>query len=91
MIQYYNITATALSEKVSAGEWVSVVGTGIDRVETANGITYAYGVVSAEGAIEVYNINGAVVARGNDSIDLRGLNGGVYIVRNGNQVRKVVR
>lgn len=91
MIQYYNITATALSEKVSAGEWVSVVGTGIDRVETANGITYAYGVVSAEGAIEVYNINGAVVARGNDTIDLRGLNGGVYIVRNGNQVRKVVR
>ena len=65
--------------------------TALDRVETTNGITYAYGVVSAEGAIEVYNINGVVVARGNDNIDLRGLNGGVYIVRNGNQVRKVVR
>lgn len=65
--------------------------TALDRIETANGIAYAYGVVSAEGAIEVYNINGVVVARGNDNIDLRALNAGVYIVRNGNQVRKVVR
>ena len=65
--------------------------TGLDRVEMANGIGYAYGVVSAEGAIEVYNVNGAVVARGNDTIDLRGLGRGVYIIRNGNQVRKVVR
>lgn len=91
MIQYYNITATDLNTQVSTGEWLSVVGTGLDRVESINGIGYAYGVVSAEGAIEVYNLNGAVVARGNDNIDLRGLNRGVYIVRNGNQVRKVVR
>lgn len=91
MIQYYNITATELNTQVSTGEWVAVVGTGLDRVESINGIGYAYGVVSAKGAIEVYNLNGAVVARGNDNIDLRGLNHGVYIVRNGNQVRKVVR
>ena len=91
MIQYYNITATELNTQVSTGEWVAVVGTGLDRVESINGIGYAYGVVSAEGTIEVYNLNGAVVARGNDNIDLRGLNRGVYIVRNGNQVRKVVR
>ena len=65
--------------------------TGVNRVEMANGIGYAYGVVSAEGAIEVYNVNGAVVARGNDNVDLRGLGRGVYIIRNGNQVRKVVR
>ena len=91
MIQYYNITATELNTQVSTGEWVAVVGTGLDRVESINGIGYAYGVVSAEGTIEVYNLNGAVVARGNDNIDLRSLNRGVYIVRNGNQVRKVVR
>ena len=65
--------------------------TGVNRVELAEGIGYAYGVVSAEGAIEVYNVNGAVVARGNDNVDLRGLGRGVYIIRNGNQVRKVVR
>ena len=65
--------------------------TALDRVEVANGIGYAYGVVSAEGAIEVYNVNGAVVARGNNNVDLRGLGRGVYIIRTGNQVRKVVR
>ena len=65
--------------------------TALDRVEAANGIGYAYGVVSAEGAIEVYNVNGAVVARGNNNVDLRGLGRGVYIIRTGNQVRKVVR
>ena len=75
---------------MEAGEW-RAIPSALDRVELANGIGYAYGVVSAEGAIEVYNVNGAVVARGNDTIDLRGLGRGVYIIRNGNQVRKVVR
>ena len=75
---------------INDGAWVAVP-TALNRVELADGIGYAYGVVSAEGAIEVYNVNGAVVARGNDTIDLRGLGRGVYIIRNGNQVRKVVR
>ena len=74
----------------NAGEW-RAIPSALDRVELAGGIGYAYGVVSAEGAIEVYNVNGAVVARGNDNVDLRGLGRGVYIIRNGNQVRKVVR
>ena len=77
---------------MEAGTWDLITNaTGVNRVEMAGGIGYAYGVVSAEGAIEVYNVNGAVVARGNDTIDLRGLGRGVYIIRNGNQVRKVVR
>ena len=63
----------------------------IEAVEVANGIAYANGVVTAEGAIEVYDMSGVVVARGNDSADLRALNGGIYIVRNGENVRKVVR
>ena len=66
------------------------IGTGVEGV-TTDTFSYANGVVTAEGAIEVYNVGGAIVARGNDSVDLRGLNAGVYIVRNGNQVRKVVR
>ena len=67
------------------------ISTGIESVVAADGIRYAYGVVEAEGAIEVYNVNGTVVARGNDNVDLAGLGRGVYIIRNGNQVRKVVR
>ena len=90
------ITVFVIKNVNGEGEWVTIdlsqeVPTALDRVELAGGIGYAYGVVSAEGAIEVYNVNGAVVARGNDTIDLRGLGRGVYIIRNGNQVRKVVR
>ena len=65
--------------------------TGIEAVEAQGGIVYAGGVVSAEGAIYVYNLSGAVVACGDDNVDLRGLNSGVYVVRNGNNVLKVVR
>ena len=76
----------------STGEWGKIENpTGIEGVEATNGIAYANGIVAAEGAIEVYNVNGMVVARGNESLDLRNLNAGVYIVRNGNNVRKVVR
>ena len=75
---------------VAGDQWIDI-STSIDGVEVAGGIAYANGVVTAEGAIEVYNVGGAIVARGNDNVDLRALNAGVYIVRNGNQVRKVVR
>ncbi len=75
---------------VAGDNWIDI-STSIDGVEVAGGIAYANGVVTAEGAIEVYNVGGAIVARGNDNVDLRALNAGVYIVRNGNQVRKVVR
>ena len=88
VIWYDGVSSKTYS--IAEKAWMAV-GTGVNRVELADGIGYAYGVVSAEGAIEVYNVNGAVVARGNDNVDLRGLGRGVYIIRNGNQVRKVVR
>lgn len=82
---YYTLSSA------EAGEWETSVPTAIENIEVADGIRYACGVVEAEGAIEVYSVNGAVVACGNDIVDLRGLAAGIYIVRNGNQVRKVVR
>lgn len=72
------------------GTWINLP-TGIEAVEAADGIVYAGNVVVAEGAIEVYNMSGAVVAYGEDALDLRGLNAGIYVVRNGNNVLKVVR
>ena len=77
----------------STGEWQEVddsIATGIENV-VANGVVYTNNTVVADGAIEVYNINGVIVARGNNSVDLHNLNNGIYIVRNGEQVRKVVR
>ena len=67
------------------------VATGVEVVENANGIVYANNVVYAEGAIEVYNLSGAVVAYGENRVDLNALVGGVYVVRCGNDVMKVVR
>ena len=67
------------------------VATGVEVVENANGIVYANNVVYAEGAIEVYNLSGAVVAYGENRVDLNALAGGVYVVRCGNDVMKVVR
>ncbi len=83
-------TGEAPVYSIDDAAWTAVA-TGIEGVVAANGIAYANGIVAAEGAIEVYNVNGMVVARGNESLDLRNLNAGVYIVRNGNNVRKVVR
>ena len=71
------------------GNWISLP-TGLEAVE-ADGMVYAGNVVSAEGAIEVYNLSGAVVAYGENRVDLNGLAGGVYVVRCGNDVMKVVR
>lgn len=72
------------------GRWIELPSA-IEAVETEGGIVYAGNVVRAEGAIYVYNLSGAVVAYGEDNVDLGGLNAGVYVVRNGNNVLKVVR
>lgn len=67
------------------------IGTGIEGVTAENGIAYKNGIVTAEGTIVVYNMSGAVVARGENEVDLNGMNGGVYIVRCNDNVSKVVR
>ena len=67
------------------------IGTGIEGVTAENGIAYKNGIVTAEGSIVVFNMSGAIVARGENEVDLNGMNGGVYIVRCGNAVSKVVR
>ena len=67
------------------------IGTGIEGVTVENGIAYKNGIVTAEGSIVVFNMSGAIVARGENEFDLNGMNVGVYIVRCGNAVSKVVR
>ena len=67
------------------------IGTGIEGVTVENGIAYKNGIVTAEGTIVVYNMSGAVVARGENEVDLNGMNGGVYIVRCNDNVSKVIR
>lgn len=47
-------------------------------------------VANPENLTEVYDISGVQVARG-DNVDLQSLTPGVYIVRNGSQVSKIIR
>lgn len=64
--------------------------TSVDKVTASNNISFAGNVVSAEGQIVVYNIMGAVVAQGIDNVDMNHKDGGVYIVRCGNEVKKIM-
>ena len=53
--------------------------------------TYAHGVITSDGIIEVYNINGILVARKKNQVNMAELNSGIYLVRCGNKTMKIVR
>ena len=90
----YNITANRdyyfrIDENsVTELDVVSVVENVVDG---KNAITVSGNVASFPGMIEVYNINGQVVANGKDTISLQHLSRGIYIVqgRNGSNVSTI--
>ncbi len=55
----------------------------------ANDIIVNGSLVSAPGHIEVYNVQGVLVATGTDSVDLGGMARGIYIARTANASAKV--
>ncbi len=67
------------------------VVSGIESVAGANDgdITVSGSIVSAAGAIEIYNSCGIRVATGHDSIDLSGLASGIYIARTATSAVKI--
>ena len=69
------------------------IGTGINGVEAVKSLLYDGRQVVAAGndAIEVYNLAGARVAARRGSVDLTDLASGVYVVRCGSEVMKVVK
>lgn len=88
--ELYYADNTYRTYNVATDSWI-VLDTSVEIVEAAGGIVYANGVITTDGAIEVYDMSGVVVARGNDCVDIRALNGGIYVVCCGDNVRKVVR
>lgn len=88
-VKYYD-GKSSTTYNLTTDEW-QAVGTSVERVEWGADIDYTNGEVHADGAIEVYSTGGVLVARGQDCVVLRDLNRGVYIVRCGDKVRKVVR
>ena len=53
--------------------------------------TYAHGVITCDGMIEVYNINGVLVAYKKNQVNINELNNGIYFVRCGNKTMKILR
>lgn len=75
---------------LAMGVWKDIA-TCINDVDVVNAITYTHGIVTATGVIEVFDMSGSMVARANNYLNISGLNSGIYIVRCGENVRKVVR
>lgn len=76
-LNYYSITRSRATE--------------IATIEAQQTITYNGSVVTADGIIEVYNMQGHLVRATRNSVDVTPLERGIYIVRCGNAVRKIVR
>lgn len=64
--------------------------TGVEAVQAETPISFKNKEVIAAGKIEVYNLVGVLVSEGVDSVSLAGKTQGIYIVRCGNNVMKIV-
>lgn len=65
--------------------------TGIDATKAAPTITYKDFCIEADGTIEVYNMQGMLVYRSNNTVDMRKAQQGIYIARSGSEVIKIKR
>ena len=67
------------------------IASGIANVTEGNALIVQGNVATAAGTIQVYDIQGKVVAEGFQRIDMSHLNSGVYVVKAGNTSRKVIK
>lgn len=65
--------------------------TGIDATKAAPALTYKNYRIEANGTIDVYNMQGMLVYRGNNLIDMSTAPKGIYIAKCGNEVAKIKR
>lgn len=72
---------------------VREIASGVDEIVSKedNAISIVGNRIAANGEIVVYNVNGQIVMRGNDSLDLKNLLHGMYIIRTSKSVAKIVR
>lgn len=67
------------------------IASGIANITEGSALIVKGDVATAAGTIQVYDIQGKVVAEGFQRIDLSQLGQGVYVVKSGNASRKVIR
>lgn len=76
--------------------WLEESGptTGVENVGTTPIISYENGILSADGVISVYNLNGMMVAQGENALSAAHLSAGVYVLsvsnNEGSQVGKIL-
>jgi hypothetical protein len=70
-----------------------LIGTNVENL-LQSGVSLENGLLFANGAIQVYNLHGMLVAQGNNSISTSHLQAGVYIIAvsnaEGNMVQKML-
>ena len=64
--------------------------TGVENMESSS-LTIQGHVATAEGAVQVLDVQGKVVAEGYQRVDFSHLNSGVYVVKAGEASRKVIK
>lgn len=64
---------------------------GIEATKTTSALSYKGYRIEANGTIDVYNVQGMLVYRGNNLIDMRTAPQGIYIAKCGNEVAKIKR
>lgn len=67
------------------------IANGIANITEGSALIVQGNVATAAGTIQVYDIQGKVVAEGFQRIDMSHLNSGVYVVKAGNTSRKVIK
>ena len=85
---YYDDIIYLCSNTLSE-EW-EYLASALDEVKSGS-FAYRNNVVCANGNIEVYDVNGIMVARGVDNVDLTAVAKGAYIVRCGDAAVKIMR
>lgn len=84
------VTFTDLAGSVKAPVSFTRGETAIDNV-VSDALTIQGHVATADGTIQVYDVQGKVVVEGFQRVDLSHLNSGVYVVKAGNASRKVIK
>lgn len=87
----YAGTTTATNPVFSYTFTVDPAPSGIEATKTTSALSYKGYRIEANGTIDVYNMQGMLVYRGNNLIDMRTAPQGIYIAKCGNEVAKIKR
>lgn len=90
MLSYYGYDGRFIADFYNLP--FSETGSGVEDIiagDNASSIRFNGDIVSAEGLLEVFDLQGRRVAEGLNSINLNSLSAGIYVVKAGGEARKI--